>query len=231
LKLVEPQVETVLQRVGRNPRRETDAEYGHANRKYLRPTEVEAMIRAAKKGRQGARDALMISLAYHHGLRVSELVGNDGVRWNDLDFKAGTITIRRKKGGVGGMQDLAPPDARALRALRSKADGRPHVFVSERFREHGGWQMTRDAFAKLVAAAGALAGLERRLCHPHALRRALGHALANSGVVNEHQLQAVMGHKDPRSTAIYVQGVAGLIKGLWGKTHHRRPARALAGHM
>jgi type 1 fimbriae regulatory protein FimB len=132
LKLVRPQVETVLQRVGRNPRRETDADYGRADRKYLRPTEVEAMIRAAKDGRHGARDALMISLAYHHGLRVSELVGKDGLRWDDLDLKAGTITIRRKKGGVGGMQHLAPYDARALRALRSKADGGPHVFVSER---------------------------------------------------------------------------------------------------
>jgi hypothetical protein len=32
---------------------------------------------------------------------------------------------------------------------------------------------------------------------------------------NAYQLQAVMGHKDARSTAIYVQGAAGMIKGLW----------------
>jgi hypothetical protein len=43
---------------------------------------------------------------------------------------------------------------------------------------------------------------------------AAGHALANSGKVNAYQLQAIMGHKDGRSTSIYVQGVAGLIKGL-----------------
>jgi type 1 fimbriae regulatory protein FimB len=215
LKRVEPQVQTVLQRVGRNPRRKTDADYGRADRKYLRPAEVEALIRAAKDGRYGARDALMISLAYHHGLRVSELVGPHGLRWGDLDLKAGTITVRRRKGGVGGVQHLTPADARALRALRSKADGSSNVFVSERYREHGGSQMTRDAFAKLLAAAGARARLDRRLCHPHALRHAAGHALANSGRVSEYQLQAVMGHKDPRSTSIYVQGVAGLIKGLW----------------
>jgi hypothetical protein len=34
--------------------------------------------------------------------------------------------------------------------------------------------------------------------------------LASSDRVSEYQL--VMGHKDPRSTSIYVQGVAGLIK-------------------
>jgi hypothetical protein len=38
---------------------------------------------------------------------------------------------------------------------------------------------------------------------------------ANSGKVNSYQLQAIMGHKDSRSTQIYVQGVEGLIKGLW----------------
>jgi type 1 fimbriae regulatory protein FimB len=185
-----------LQSVVRNPRRKTDADYSRADRKYLRPAEVEALIRAAKDGRRGARDALMISLAYHHGLRVSELVGPQGLRWGDLDLKAGTIT-------------------RALRALRSKVDGSSSVFASERYREHGGSQMTRDAFAKLLAAAGARASLDRRLCHPHALRHAAGHALANSGRVSEDQLQAVMGHKDPRSTGIDVQGVAGLIRGLW----------------
>lgn len=40
----------------------------------VRPSEVEALIRAAKDGRHGARDALMISLAYHHGLLVTEVV-------------------------------------------------------------------------------------------------------------------------------------------------------------
>lgn len=205
LKLVEPQVETVLAESCQKPRRKTDADCGRADRKYLRPAEVEALIRAAKDGRHGARDALMISLAYHHGMRASELVGPKGLRWEDIDLKAGTIAVRRRKGGVDGVQHLAPADARALRALRSKAEGGPFVFVSERFRDLGASHLTR--------------GLDRRLCHPYALRHAAGHALrhalANSGRVNEYQLQAVMGHKDPRSTAIYVQGVAGLIKGLW----------------
>jgi site-specific recombinase XerD len=84
------------------------------------------------------------------------------------------------------------------------------VFASER-----GGGLTRDAFAKILRAAADRTGIDRRLAHPHALRHAAGHALANSGRVNEYQLQAVMGHKDPRSTRVYVQGVAGFIKGLW----------------
>jgi integrase len=94
-----------------------------------------------------------------------------------IDLKAGTITIRRRNGGIGGIEHVGPADARALRALRSKAD----VFVSERFREHGGSQTTRDAFAKLLATVGARAGIDRRLCHPHAVRHAASRALASSG--------------------------------------------------
>jgi integrase len=116
-----------------------------------------------------------------------------------------------QEGGNDGVQHLSQADARALRALKFKADGSPFVFVSER----GGLQLTRDAFARMLVAAGARAGIDRRLCHPHSLRHGAGHALANSGRVNEYQLQAVMGHRDSRSTRIYVQGVAGLIKGLW----------------
>jgi hypothetical protein len=50
------------------------------------------------------------------------------------------------------VQHLAPADARALRALRSKADDGPFVFVSERFRALGELHLTRDAFAKMLAS-------------------------------------------------------------------------------
>jgi integrase len=125
-------------RVANNPRHKTDKEYGRADRKYLRPAEVEAMIRAAKEGRRGVRDALMINLAYHHGLRVTELVE---LKWDAFDLKAGTIAIARLKGGVDGVQHLAPADARALRALRSNADGSSNVFASIT----RAWRVANDA--------------------------------------------------------------------------------------
>jgi integrase len=150
----------------------------------------------------------MISMAYHHALRVTELID---LEWTAIDLKAGKIVVTRQKGGVGGEQNLAREDWRALRQLRKEADeNTTHVFLSER-----GDPLTPDAFAKQLAAIGKRAGIDRRLAHPHALRHAAGHHLANSGKVNEYQLQSIMGHKDPRSTHEYVQGVARLIKGLW----------------
>jgi type 1 fimbriae regulatory protein FimB/type 1 fimbriae regulatory protein FimE len=186
--------------------RKKDAEYGRADHKYLSPSQVQALIKAAKGGRWGQRDALMVSLAYHHALRVTELIK---LQWDAIDMDGGTINVSRQNGGVDGQQHLAPDDRKALRSLRRTHNG-DHVFVTER-----GDHFSRDGFAKLLARVGERAGIDRRLCHPHALRHAAGHALANGGKVNAYQLQAVMGHKDARSTAIYVQGVAGMIKGLW----------------
>jgi integrase len=52
-------------------RKNTDAR----PREHLTEAEVERLMEAAKKrGRYGNRDALMILMAYRHGLRVGELV-------------------------------------------------------------------------------------------------------------------------------------------------------------
>jgi integrase len=65
------------------------------SREHLFPTEVTAMISAAKKfGRHKLRDSTLILIAYRHGLRISELVA---LRWEQSDFTGGTIYINRLK--------------------------------------------------------------------------------------------------------------------------------------
>jgi integrase len=185
----------------------TDAAYGRDTRKYLHPHEVESLIRAGRDLRHGRRDSLLLSLTYHHGLRASEAVG---LTWADLDLRAGMIMIHRKKNGVGGPQHIEKGDLKELRTLRKKVDGQ-YVFVSER----GGGPLDRNAFGKIVRKAGALAGLPPRLCYCHSLRHSFGHTVAHK--VNSHQVQSLLGHKDARSTQIYVKGISALIKGLWDK--------------
>ena len=55
-------------------------------REYLTPKEVERLITAARQNRYGHRDAIMILVAYRHGLRVSELCA---LRWDQVDFWVG----------------------------------------------------------------------------------------------------------------------------------------------
>ncbi len=43
------------------------------SREYLTPHEVEKLIKAARDGRHGHRDATLILIAFRHGLRASEI--------------------------------------------------------------------------------------------------------------------------------------------------------------
>lgn len=56
------------------------------------------MIAAARRidGRLAEHDALLIMVAYRHGLRASELIA---LRWDQIDLKAGTLHVARLKHG------------------------------------------------------------------------------------------------------------------------------------
>jgi integrase len=202
LKLVDIQNFPVKPEVRKAPGRKTDEVYGRADRKHLTEAEVAALIEAAKKNRHGNRDRLAIALAFHHGLRVSELVR---LSWAAIDLDAGTITIVRKKGGMGGTHPLDPDCHRRLTALKkaqkeSKHGLRPWVFVTER-----NTQMTVDSFADQLKAAAVRAGLTN--VHPHSLRHACGHMLAESNLP-AYKLQPWLGHRKAESTAIYIDAAA-----------------------
>jgi integrase len=74
------------------PRRPPNAEL--RTREHLTDTEVEALIEVVKENRDGHRDALMMLLAYQHGLRAAEVVD---LRWEQIDFKSATLHVRRLK--------------------------------------------------------------------------------------------------------------------------------------
>jgi site-specific recombinase XerD len=75
------------------PRRQPNAAY--RQREYLTEKEVDWLIEAARKrGRNGARDAAAILLAYRHGLRAAELCV--GLR---LIFAAGDYTSIAQRAG------------------------------------------------------------------------------------------------------------------------------------
>src|SRR5438045_7652575 len=80
-------------------------------RAFLTPDEVAALLRAAKKGRHGARSHAMILIAYRHGLRASEVTG---LRVSDIDLKRGTIYCRRTKNSRSSLHPLKPDEAIVL---------------------------------------------------------------------------------------------------------------------
>ena len=75
-------------------------------REHLTIDEVEKLIEAAKNNRYGHRDALMVLLAYRHGLRAAEVVD---LRWEQVDFKSATLSVRRVKQGTPSSHPLTGP--------------------------------------------------------------------------------------------------------------------------
>ncbi len=106
-------------------------------REYLTPTEVEALMEAAKGNRYGHRDAAMVLVAYRHGLRASELVD---LRWDQVEFKTATMHVRRVKQGTPSTHPILGDELRPAAApARTGAQIAVRVHFGARCSIHDGW--------------------------------------------------------------------------------------------
>jgi integrase len=186
------------------PSRQPNAAY--RTREYLTDREVQKLQDVAKGNRWGHRDATMILVAYRHGFRASELVD---LQWNQIDFEAGTLAVRRVKQGSPATHPIRGDELRALRKLQREQEPKsPFVFTSER-----GSPFTTAGFARLVERAGDAAKLGFKP-HPHMLRHACGFALANKGH-DTRALQAYLGHKNIQHTVRYTELAPDRFKNFW----------------
>jgi integrase len=176
------------------------------SREYLTDAEVARLTKAAGGNRWGHRDATMVLVAYRHGLRASELTD---LRWDQIDFSAATLAVRRVKKGSPATHPIRGDELRALRRLaREQEPKSPFVFTSER-----GAPFTTAGFARMVERAGAETKLGFK-AHPHMLRHACGFALANKGH-DTRALQAWLGHKNIQHTVKYTELAPGRFKDFW----------------
>ena len=160
-------------------------------REYSTEQEVEKLIEVAKKrGRNGARDAAAILLAFRHGLRASELCS---LRWSQIDLRHGRLHVNRAKGGQESVHPLRGPELRALRPLQGAS---LYVFVTE-----AGSPVTTAWFLRMVQRTGKAAKLPFAI-HPHMLRHSTGYKLANDGH-DTRSLAHYLGHRNLQSTARY----------------------------
>jgi type 1 fimbriae regulatory protein FimB/type 1 fimbriae regulatory protein FimE len=173
-------------------------------REHLTEREVEKLIEAAKKSRNGQRDAAMILICFRHGLRASELCE---LQWSDVEFETATLHMRRAKNGPTATHPLLGDELRALRALKRETNS-PFIFVSER-----GAPFTVSGLQRLVERAGVGAKIPFKV-HPHMLRHATGYVLANRGT-DTRTLQGYLGHRSIQSTVRYTELAPGRFKNLW----------------
>ena len=176
------------------------------SREYLSLAEVEALMKVAGAiGRHQHRDKTLILTMFRHGLRVSEAID---LRWDQVDFKLGTLHVNRLKNGKPANHYLVGDETRALRRLQRDYPNGPFIFVTER-----GGPMTRSNVSKLIERAGRRADISFPV-HPHMLRHACGHYLANRGT-DTRTIQDYLGHVSIAHTVIYTELLPQKFKGLW----------------
>ncbi len=203
LVLVRPDTEN--RQVARTmPSRKPNAEL--RTREHLTPGEIEKLIKAAKSGRHGHRDATMVLVAYRHGLRAAELCD---LRWSQIDMgRNARLHVRRVKGGTPSTHPIQGDELRALRELRRQYPDSDYVFCSER-----GGPFTEDGYNRQIKRFGVAAKLPFPI-HSHMLRHACGYALANVGH-DTRRLQDYLGHKNIQHTVRYTSLSPDRFKDFW----------------
>jgi integrase len=186
------------------PTRPANAEL--RTREYLTPAEVEKLMKEARQGRYGHRDATLILIAFRHGLRASEICD---LEWSQVELgRSAWLHVRRVKNGKPSVHPLRGDEIRALRELRRQFPDSGFVFATER-----GGPFTPDAINRHIKRLAERAGFDFRV-HAHMLRHACGYALANAG----HDTRAIqdwLGHRSIQHTVRYTELAPTRFKDFW----------------
>lgn len=168
-------------------------------RRWLAKEEIARLI-----AKSSPRFRPLVVAAVTTGARKCELLR---LRWNDVDFASGKISIFRQKVGTSDSLDLHPMLARELIRLREKrrkrwkvADSDP-IFLSRR-----GCAFTNVAASwRLAVKAAGLSGREGLSFH--SLRHSFATwFLSDGGAVTD--LQQQLGHADLSTTQRYAAGLS-----------------------
>jgi site-specific recombinase XerD len=166
---------------------------------------------AGSSRRPDPRPAVIVRLLAETGMRVSELCGS---RFDDLAETGGhhVLTVTRK----GGKQQQLPIAQTTRHRIDVYLAGRREGWLvraerEDRIRKPGG-QLARQYVYDLLHRLGREAGLPETVwtrLHPHVLRGSCATIAAAAGVP-QHEIQLLLGHDDPRTTAGYIDHQLGL---------------------
>ena len=141
------------------------------------------------------RDKAIFRVAYHRGLRASE-VGL--LQLEDLSMKDERLHVHRVKGSRGGPYHLTSVEIRTLRPwLKLRGSDPGPLFPSRQGRPIG-----QPRLDQLIKAYGAKAGLPAAKNHMHSLRHACATHLLNKGVSID-QIRDHIGHRSIKNTMVY----------------------------
>ncbi|HEX2703766.1 MAG TPA: site-specific integrase [Solirubrobacteraceae bacterium] len=181
-------------------------------------SQIEALLdaagrldRKAREDRQVPRRAILATLVYA-GLRIGELLD---LRWRDVDFAAGRITVRASKTDAGRRQvDLLPVLRDELESLRTTHTGSSgdRVFPTLAGERQGPSNIRRRVLARAVEEADKQLIKDGHVplpegLTPHKLRHTFASLLVALGV-DPGAVMDQLGHTDPTFTLrVYRHGM------------------------
>lgn len=159
---------------------------GPAAREALTEEELKRLLEEAR--RRGFYHYALVALCGLCGLRVSEALE---LRWGDIDFEGGYITVRAGKGAKG----RRVPAPRQLLDHLKFYRGRPEARVIGRTYSWA-WQAAREMGERALG----------KPVPPHVLRHTYATLLLKRGV-DVRTVQEVLGHASLATTAAYLHSV------------------------
>lgn len=162
-------------------------------RTSLRTDEYSRILAAAGSS---PRDFAILQVFLQTGIRVSELCT---LLTTDIDLIAGTLTVRDGKGQKDREIEL---EKKAVKALKNYLSQREESSYDALFLNRYGQPIGDRGVRKLVNRATTAAGLEKHVS-PHIFRHTYASKKAERNI-DVFQLQAWLGHKDPKTTMRYV---------------------------
>jgi integrase len=186
---------------GSPPRRLENKDYRDVE--WLPEEQIDAMRKAAAKvGRHGERDSAMILLAFHHGLRSSEVCR---LKWDRIFLDREEMLVVRVKGSKTKEHPLFPDDIAILKKLK-KVNPESCIWVFRSESRKGPGHVSESGFQKIVERAGELAGI-RYPVHPHMLRHSCGYWLRKQRY-DLLDIRDWLGHVSVKNTERYAEAGA-----------------------
>lgn len=169
---------------------------------YLTEAEYNRLRKACAGN---ARDAAIVELLLQTGIRLSELTR---LTIDDIEFLEGGGLVRIK-GSRGREERIIPLNTKASEALKGYVAARPDTSNSIIFLNRFEHPFGDRGVQKMLRKYQKKAGIERASIHT--LRHTFGVQHIAKGT-NLKTIQEIMGHKDARSTLIYISLAKMVVK-------------------
>ena len=201
---------------------------GHHLPDVLTEEEVVALLQATSHtpAPQGLRDRAMLELTYAAGLRVSEVVGEQGLSVASLNLESGWVRCL----GKGSKERIVPVYPGMVRLLqRYLSEARPQLMAQGRdrsprqttalFLNHRGRPLTRQGFWRILRGHSQRAGIASHLS-PHTLRHTFATHLLRGGASLRH-VQELLGHANIATTQVYTHLSDIQVRQAYDRAHPR----------